>query len=68
MEGKTKKVAKPKLKKPFDVVYRTTSKGIGRTMIAHRVLATSKTAAMAKVKSEMAASKTFKRCLMAIEL
>jgi len=54
-----------KQNKFFDVVYRTTS---GRGMIAKRIEATSKTAAMAKVKREMSASSTFKKCLMAIEL
>lgn len=57
----------PKLEKYYDVIYRTTARKIGRTMIAKKVAATSKTAAMAKIKREMAASKTFKRCLMAIE-
>jgi len=55
----------PKLDRCFDVVYKTTS---GRAVIAKRVSAKSKTAAMAKIKREMKASSTFKRVLMAIEL
>lgn len=51
--------------KYFDVVY--TTKG-GRGMIAKRVPAYSKTGAMAKVKTEMRASTTFKKCVTAIEL
>lgn len=54
-----------KLNSYWDVVYKTTS---GRAMVAKRVAATSKTAAMAKVKNEMAKSTTFKNVVMAIKL
>lgn len=51
--------------KYFDVVYTTKS---GRAMVAKRVQAFSKTGAMTKVKNEMRASTTFKKCVMAFEL
>lgn len=53
------------LEKLFDVVYTTKS---GKTMIARRVKALSKEAAMAKLKKEMKASTTLDKIVMAIGL
>jgi hypothetical protein len=65
IKPKTKEsVKKIKLDKLYDVIYRTS----GRTMIAKNVSAKSKIGAMTKVKKEMKASSTFKRCVVAIEI